>query len=194
MTVDGRSRPDGIFVRALGDAFEDLAPALRRFHSLAGEHGFRGEVSTLAPGTWLARLCAWIARTPSAHDRAPFDFELSASPGHQIWIRCFADRRMRSVLTGDTVRGVAAILERVPLARFQFTPSVREGALHLELAGFRVIGIAVPRFGWPRVRAVERQEGEDRVGFDVEAALPLIGRVAAYRGWIAVPGDDGIDK
>jgi hypothetical protein len=50
----------------------------------------------------------------------------------------------------------------------------------------RAGAVPIPRLLMPRIRATERTDAAGRHVFDVEIGLPLIGRLVAYRGWLAV--------
>ena len=51
------------------------------------------------------------------------------------------------------------------------------------LRGWSLFGVPLPRFLAPRIAAREWQEG-DRFRFEVEVAMPLIGRIVHYTGWL----------
>jgi hypothetical protein len=53
----------------------------------------------------------------------------------------------------------------------------------MRLAGWSLFRIPLPRILAPRIVATEREEG-GRFHFDVAAALPLVGPVVRYRGWL----------
>jgi hypothetical protein len=60
---------------------------------------------------------------------------------------------------------------------------VSAGALSLVLRRWDVLGVPMPRFLMPRVVAGESAP-DGRFQFSVEIALPLIGRLVRYRGWL----------
>eukprot|EP01036_Dinobryon_divergens_P008918 gene8918-11925_t len=51
--------PLSLYQRALGPAYQRLAPALARFHGLSGPHRLVGQVQVEAPATWAGRVLAW---------------------------------------------------------------------------------------------------------------------------------------
>jgi hypothetical protein len=55
--------------------------------------------------------------------------------------------------------------------------------MDLVMIGARFLGIRLPRWCWPHVKAFETAAG-GRFRFDVEIGLPAIGRLVRYRGWL----------
>jgi hypothetical protein len=47
----------------------------------------------------------------------------------------------------------------------------------------RCCGLPLPRALWPAIEASESQD-DGRFCFDVRIALPLVGRLVHYRGWL----------
>lgn len=166
----------------MGEAFDRLAEPLRRFHRLAGRHVLDGEVETMAPASALARLFALGLGTPLRDARGPLRFELDATAEHETWTRRFPSRVMRSHMHRQGTR----IVERLGGVRLEFELRDHAGRLQMRLRRLRVLGIPCPTVCMPRVSAEERGEG-DRLYFDVQASLPWIGRVAAYRGHLVLP-------
>ncbi len=59
----------------------------------------------------------------------------------------------------------------------------RPDGLDMVRSSGRIGPIPIPGFLLPRIKAEERVEGQ-RHRFDVDIALPVIGRLVAYRGWL----------
>ncbi|HQZ14101.1 MAG TPA: DUF4166 domain-containing protein, partial [Devosia sp.] len=58
--------------------------------------------------------------------------------------------------------------------------------LDMVLVAGRLGRVPIPRMLLPRIRATERVDAEGRHVFDVEIGLPVLGRLVAYNGWLAV--------
>jgi hypothetical protein len=175
-----------LFQTVMGDAFERLAPPLRRFHGLRGTHALQGRVQTEAPATRAAR---WLARCLGAPHEATdgaIRFELHAGPGLETWTRRFPRHVMHSQLSGAGLR----LVEQLGAVRLYFTLLEQEGALRMQLDGLRMFGVPCPRWLLPRVHALETGH-EGAVFFDVRAALPGLGTVSAYRGHLVLPAERG---
>lgn len=171
-----------LYAQVMGDAFDDLDEAVRRFHSQQGHVALRGWCRIEGPSSALGRWFACLARTPANTMETAFGFELMADEAREHWTRHFPGRRMRSTMRVDN----GMLVERLGLTSFHFSLHAVDGALHMELERFSVLGVPCPRRLCPRIRAVET--GRDGVfHFDVSAALPLLGRITAYTGHLAFP-------
>jgi len=166
----------------MGADYATLAPALQRFHRLAGHHVLPGLVETEPPASWLGRVLARGLGSPLVATAGAIRFELDATPTRETWTRHFPSRAMRSRLQFD--RG--HVTERMGLARMAFTLEAIDGRLHMRLQRLRFLGVPCPAWLRPRIVAEETGEG-DRLHFRIEAAVPGIGRVVGYRGYLVVP-------
>lgn len=176
--MTGRS----LFESAMGERFAGLAPVLQRFHRLSGRHVLEGVVETDPPATASGRALAWCLGTPRSAATGRIRFELDAGPAVETWTRHFPARTMRSRMgLGD-----GRIVERMGPARLTFALDAVDGRLRMRLERMRFAGIPCPAWLRPRLLAEETGQG-DRLHFHIEAAVPLIGRVVGYRGWLRVP-------
>ncbi|MCS4510689.1 DUF4166 domain-containing protein [Xylophilus ampelinus] len=172
---------------ALGPAaFAQLHPALQRFHALQGHVGLHGQVTTTPPAGLAARLLGRWLGTPLAARTGPVAFVLQAGPREEHWTRHFPGRTMRSRLR---LQPDGRIVERLGPARLVFRLQEAGGGLSLHLQSLHFFGIPCPGRLRPRVVAEERgtdAAGADgaRLHFDVRAAVPLLGMVARYHGWL----------
>lgn len=171
-----------MYRQALGPTFEQLPQAVRRFHTLSGNWSLTGQVETEAPSTWLARCLAWALGTPRRATVGAIRFELRAAPRTETWTRHFPAQTMQS-----TLRLVGQELhESLGLSRLRFRLAASPQGLEMELVGLRFLGLPCPRWLMPRVVAREHGDGQ-RLYFEVSAEVPLLGRVAGYRGHLDLP-------
>jgi hypothetical protein len=178
----GPVQPPSLYQAALGAGFGLLPRPLQDFHSLSGTHRLAGWVEVGRPGSLAARCVAWCLRAPRAAKSGALRFELHARPGSEVWIRHFPGTTMTSRLTAAP----GGVAEHFGPVRLLF--ALRAGAeeLQMQLAGVRVLGLPCPRWLLPRI--VARETASDgRLHFHVQAALPLAGLVASYRGYLDVP-------
>lgn len=178
----GESPARGVFRRAMGPAYGRLDAAVQAFHDLRGCAELHGEVETDAPSTPLGRLLARALGAPREPGRGPLRFELRCEDAGETWTRHFPARTMRSRLG---MRGTE-VVESLGPARLVFALEEHGGALVMVLRGMRFLGVPCPRWLLPRVEARETGMG-GRLNFHVRATLPVIGQVAGYRGWLALP-------
>ncbi len=174
--------PPSMYLAVMGEAFSRLSEPVRRFHSLAGSHVFHGMVEVRAPVSIVAKLLAIFIGAPLQSARGPIRFELNAAPHTEVWTRFFRPKTMRSTFA----RADSHITERLGASLLTFALSEVDGALEMQLKAMKFLGIVCPAWLMPHVTARETGEN-DRLNFQVEAVVPLIGRVASYVGYLDIP-------
>lgn len=167
---------------AMGPAFERLAPALARFHSLRGRHRLTGRVKVKAPASALGRLLALALGAPRYTVEGEIAFELDAQPGAESWTRHFPGRTMESTLREST----GLLVEHLGAARLGFKLEEAQGRLVMRLQYLRFLGIPCPSWLRPQIIAEETGQG-DALHFHVQATVPWVGRVVHYEGHLMVP-------
>ncbi|WP_298213729.1 DUF4166 domain-containing protein [Acidovorax sp.] len=174
--------PQSLYQRALGPAYQRLAPALARFHALSGPQRLQGHVQVHAPATWLARGLALALGAPQRAVQGAITFELDARPDAEVWTRRFPAQTMQS-----TLREVAGqVVEHLGAARLTFVLNESEGRLVMRLQRLHFCGIPCPAWLRPEVVAEETGVG-DALHFNVQATVPGVGRVVSYQGHLVVP-------
>lgn len=117
----------------MGPAFQRLAPALARFHSLSGTHRLQGQVQVDAPATWSARVLALALGAPQRAAQGAITFELDARPAAERWTRRFPTQTMQSTLrevAGQVVGHAAGqVVEHLGAARLTFALHEADGRL-----------------------------------------------------------------
>jgi hypothetical protein len=180
------SAPRPLFAQLLGEAFERLPAVVANLHLRPGTTRYRGEVDVVRGTHPLARLCAWATRLPpSGH--GPIQVEIVSDGGRERWTRFVAGHAMRSRLWAAD----GLLWECLGLATFAFRLSVEHGEMLWRVERFRTLGIVplpVRWFSGVQAReSVQSTADGDRYHFDVRAALPLIGLLVHYRGWLDAP-------
>lgn len=186
-TMRGASMPT-LFQQALGAAFFWTAPCVRRLHSVHGQARYRGISRIECGANPLARLCARAAGLPSAGDAVPTTVTFDASQRGETWRRDFGGKQMISQLAYRD----GLLRERLGPMQFRFWLHAGEdGALWWQVVGARLFGVLpLPKGLFDGVRCRER-EREGRYEFLVEAALPLLGLIVRYEGWLEPEDADG---
>jgi len=70
--------------------------------------------------------------------------------------------------------------------RFDMKISAENGALAMTIIGWRMGPLPLPAFLAPRSTATESADEQGRFRFDVPIALPMVGRLTHYSGWLEV--------
>lgn len=173
------------YERAMGDTFNRLSPAVRRFHRLAGLHRLHGWAATDAPSGLCARLLSMCLGTPLQSKSGAIQFELHAGPTSETWTRHFPDRTMRSELRLTAPQ----VVEQLGFCRLTFELGEQEGRLEMQLVKLHFLGAPCPRWLLPTIVAQESGEG-DRLLFRARASLPAVGTVASYTGYLVISGEE----
>lgn len=171
-----------LFQSLMGEAFGRLAPPLQRFHQLQGRVSLQGRVQTAAPLSRAARVLALCLGTPRETLQGVIRFDVDAGSDRETWTRHFPQQVMRSQMHRDG----AHVVETLGPVRLHFSLLERGGALHMQLAAMRFMGLPCPRWLLPVVHAVETAR-DGALWFDVSAGLPWVGTVCAYRGHLVQP-------
>lgn len=179
-TATGADPVVPVFARLLGDDFAALPAVVQRLHLRAGRAVYTGEAQVERGRGRLARLCAWATRLPPAGS-GPVSVEIDAGPAAERWTRHIGGHAMRSRLWAAD----GLLCERLGLVTFGFRLAVEHGQLTWRVARVRALGVPLPARAFGDVSARE-SEADGRYAFDVTAALPWIGPLVHYRGWLRV--------
>jgi hypothetical protein len=169
---------DLLYRRVMGAAFDRLPSLVRTIHQVHGDAGASGEGSVRRGGGPAGRAVAWFGGFPPAGDY-PLHVSFEENDGVERWTRRFGPHRFDSRLSEDGGK----LVERFGPMRFAFDLPADATGLAMRLTGWSLFGMKLPRFLAPRIDAREWQE-EDRFHLHVAIAMPLIGEVVRYDGWL----------
>ena len=172
-----------LFARVLGaEKFGALADRVRALHEAAQQRVYHGRADIERGRGWLAEFCCRCAALPPTATQQAISVEIAPSTTGERWTRRFGSHVMRSDL--DDIDG--CLRERLGLLEFHFALDVAAGALSWRVVRVRVLGfVPLPAAWFGDVRASEAQR-DGRYVFDVRAALPGVGLLVHYRGWLDV--------
>ncbi|MBL6651645.1 MAG: DUF4166 domain-containing protein [Reyranella sp.] len=170
-----------LYRRVLGAAYAAQSAAGQALHD-AGTSRWTGSCSVEGGATPAARLVAALFRLPAATSSAPITVEFVATANGERWTRRIGSRALRSWQFIAKARP-GWIAERFGIFTFDLELLAEAGRLQLLMRGMRCWGLPLPRALWPRIAAGEWEE-DGRFRFDVEIALPAVGRLVRYRGWL----------
>lgn len=119
---------------------------------------------------------------PTEAGRVPLRVVIEQRDGREYWARRFGGETMRSQM-----RAVDDLIaERFGPFSMRMRLVAHPEGLDMNLVGGRFCGIPIPALLLPRVVAEERVDELGRHRFSVAIDLPLLGRLVAYRGYLAV--------
>jgi hypothetical protein len=169
-----------VFQRVMGDSFATLPVPIQSVHDARASKVLRGRASVQRGAHWLARLLAPIASLPPTASDIALTVSISADASGETWTRDFGGHRMRSRLwaQGDL------LAERLGPITLIFRLIAQDGRIEWRVAGARYVGIPLPASWFSGASATE-QLVDGRYSFDVRAALPIVGLLVHYRGWLS---------
>ncbi|MET3410276.1 DUF4166 domain-containing protein [Methylobacterium sp. 1030] len=169
---------DALYARVLGPRFAELAPRVAALHGVLREAGAHGRAVVRRGRHPVARGLAALLGLPvaGAHD---LHVGFSEARGVERWTRAFSGRRFTSAFSEE--RG--CVVERFGPLRFRFDLAPEGGGLRMVLRGWSVARLPLPLALAPRTAAREWEEA-GLFRFDVSIALPRVGLVVHYRGWL----------
>ena len=159
----------------------EMPPVVDGFHAGQGEKRYCGQASITRGRNPLVRLALWLAGMPRAGADVPVRMRLVIGPEGADWVRDFGGHTTRSrlSLTRD-----GHVVERFGPFRIAMAVRAERGGLRMDIAGMRAFGVPVPGALRP-VSQTREYVGEDgRFRFDVGAAVPGLGPVIRYAGWL----------
>lgn len=170
-----------LYPAILGSAFETLPPRLRALHGTSASRQLSGTASVERGRGILPALVAALFRFPVAAPAVPVTVSFQPEGQAERWTRDFGGRRFSSLQSLGRGRDAHLLVERFGWIRISLALVVEGERLLLIPRRWSLLGISMPRFLLPTGSSFET-ERNGQFCFDVEIALPVIGRIVAYRG------------
>jgi hypothetical protein len=176
--VEEKTAPPPLYARVMGNRFAQLPTEVRQMHDVFRDGGARGEADVTGAANPITRLVAGIVGFPPP-GRQSLHVQFSEMHGEEIWTRDFGGRQFRSHLSQHS----SWLVERFGPLRFAFDLPSDERGLTMVMRRWWLGPFPLPL--WLAPRSIAREWAEDgRFHFDVPIALPIIGRLVHYRGWL----------
>lgn len=128
-----------------------------------------------------ARLLRRLLGLPEPGPAQAVEVLIERHRAHETWTRRFAGGRMRSHLTAGPRGG--RLHERLGPVTLHFELRRADDAIDWQLCGGSLRGLSLPRAWFGSVLSRSGTQ-TGRYAFDIDARLPLMGRLVAYRGWL----------
>lgn len=179
---DSAQRP--LFARLLGSAWDQLPAELRSAHCFDHNMSLRGRAEVERGSGRLGRWLADLFGFPRAGSDIEVEVDMQRCAEGERWQRCFAGRRFLSHLSAPQGRWRGLLCERFGPWRFAIALVWENHRLRYVVRHWALLGLPLPSRWAPRGDSFE-EICAGRFHFDVEIALPLVGRLVRYRGWLA---------
>jgi NAD(P)-dependent dehydrogenase (short-subunit alcohol dehydrogenase family) len=172
-----------LYARVMGPVFERLPPMVRACHRVCGDAGAEGEGRVTRGTNGLARLVAAAMRfRPSGI--VPLHVAFAEQDGVERWTRDFGGHCFSSELSESD----GLVVERFGPLRFAFALPGGPDGLEMKLRRWSLFRLRLPLALAPRIAAREWEDG-GRFRFDVRVAMPMIGEIVHYSGWLRPAGE-----
>ena len=168
-----------LYRRLLGPRFDILPPLVHDLHDVTAPSTWAGRADVERGKSLATRLVATLFGLPSAGRDQHLRVTFEPIDGREIWTRAFG----KSVFRSLQYERDGLLRERVGPSTFIFALDASENGMALILKGVRFLGMPLPRFLAPSVRTFESAR-DGRYQFEVEASLPILGRIVRYEGWL----------
>lgn len=167
-----------LYERIMGDRFAALPAEVRAVHDVHRDGCAVGAAQVAGAANPLARWVAQIMGFPGA-GRYDLHVHFQQAGGQERWTRDFGGRRFRSHLSQHG----PWLVERFGPFRFAFDLPSDDRGLTMIMRRWWIGPLPLPIRLAPRSTAREWADN-GRFHFDVPIALPLIGQLVHYRGWL----------
>lgn len=172
-----------LFQQTMGRLFHRLPKPVKVQHGALDILLSRGRCDIERGKAWSARLVGRLFKFPPPGRDLPTLVTVIAETGREIWHRDFGGAGIFTVLEPAQKKGALVIVERFGVVCFDLAVSETEDGISLTVIGMRALGVTVPRWLWPRLKAVERAEAQ-RFHFDIDIDLSWGAKLIHYRGWV----------
>ncbi len=175
-----RMRPLGppLYARVMGERFAVLPSTVRAMHGTLGDGAATGRATVTGAANPLGRLIARVVGFPPAGEHA-LRVVFEENENEEAWTRHFGSTRLRSRMRARGSR----LVERFGPLHFTFDLASEANGLRMDMTGWSLGPLSLPLILAPRTRAREWEEN-GRFRFDVAIALPIVGCIVRYRGWL----------
>lgn len=180
LDFDERPAPR-LFEQALGDRWQGLPAQVRRLHDLWDQETWTGEGKVECATNPLAKFVARVFGFPGTPGKVPVEVTLTRRGESERWERNFGGQCFGSTLGPSRAGHV-----RERFGPFCFELALTGDADWLGLKASRGWLGPIPLPGWLMPVSEGREWCEEsRFHFDVPIALPGVGLIVRYRGWLA---------
>jgi hypothetical protein len=172
------------FEQVLGADFERLPEPVQHVHGQRQPLRTAGRANIIAATSFIARLISWQAGLPRPGDHVEVTVVFTPDGhGGEHWDRTFGHRRYASTITAGTGRDASHVVEHFGPYHLLFKLEPKPEGLVWTLAGWRLLGVPLPRWTVPTIKCVEGEK-DGAFTFDIDVRFPLIGWLLHYRGWL----------
>jgi hypothetical protein len=180
-----------LYRRVLGDAYERMPAPLQQLHDLNAVMTAEGLAQVERGRSVVARFVATVMGFPQEGKDVPVRVRFRREGARERWQRTFGSRTFSSTQEEGLGRFDRLLCERFGPFAFGLALIINNERLALVVRRWSVFGLPLPRALAPRGDAYEHG-ADERFNFHVEIALPVVGRIVRYRGWLKPVSEQGV--
>lgn len=169
-----------LFQEILGNRFNELPDEVKRVHDARERKTLKGRCDVVRGEHWLVAPIAWVASLPNVQRDAPITVTIERQERFERWCRNFDGHQMNSRLWREN----GGVAERLGPLTFRFALRVVNRSIEWRTQRVSFLGMPLPLSWFSGTQAVETS-ADGRYTFDVRAALPIVGTLVRYRGWLS---------
>lgn len=172
-----------LFRQVLGPAYSELPVQLQSIHGEHKERTWNGEADTIAGSNPIARFIARLFGFPTRSQTTSVSVTFLPNGGNEIWKRQFGNLTLTSEYSLGKGRNEGHVVERFGPVSVTLALSLVREKLYFIPRRWTLFGIPLPASLLPDGGSHEF-ERDGTFHFDVALCMPLIGSIAAYKGWL----------
>ena len=111
-------------------------------------------------------------------------WQFKVKDGVEKWTRNFDGKTFYSLQYPATARDRRLVIERFGPLSFVIALRLEDNRLHLDMRGWKCLGIRLPMALCVRSDAFEFVDDQGRFNFNVEISHPFTGPIVHYQGWL----------
>lgn len=173
-----------LFAHALGPSFSQLPPALQDLHAVIDVRHWRGKASVIRGTNLISRLVGWLVGFPPATPSTDVHVAMQRTARGETWTRRFGRYTFRSYLAPAKHNAIGHVTERFGFLAFRIDLAASAQDLSFPVSKGTALGLPLPAFLLPASDTREYVDEAGRACFDVSVALPLIGKIVGYKGYL----------
>jgi hypothetical protein len=152
-------------------------------HGITGGSQFVGRAVVKRGRGLLAKIIGFFAGFPNAGSDVPVTVSISQDGEKEFWERDFDGHTFSSEMSLGSGRLEALICERFGPCKFGMALVTQGEYLHYVSRRWTLFGVPMPKWMMPNGEMYETVV-DGKFLFHVEIALPLIGHIVTYEGWL----------
>lgn len=169
-----------LFENKFSEQWSALPGEVQRLHDLWDMERFEGRARVERGSGIIATIIAALFRFPKTARDIEVCVTMQRIGQRELWVREFGDSRFKSILTFEPN---GAVFERFGPLNAELDLRVESRSLVFPVKRAWLFGIQLPRWLTP-ISDAREFEKNGRFEFDVRIALPGIGLLNRYQGWL----------